>query len=485
MYTFLSWTEIKKSKGLVYMKMQISEIAGIAGVSVRTLQYYDSIDLLKPVETDSNGYRLYDESSLERLKSILYYRSLDFSLKDISQLLEPKGQFLTYKMLAEQRLALAFMKKHAEKLIEEIDGRLSKPVKITPWFDKVQADYNYSGFVYSSDYFAVWGKADREKNTPFTLDSRFAFGWLRELFSIFCGIAFERQGLSDPDTPAERYFGGSLLEKISGKTLEEIFKEYIFTPFGMDNTSIGGSIDVIGSSGNNICEDPREIVTTAADLKKFTDVVLDRKDELKKMICYCLCDDGEFKVYSELGGVHAEITVKPDKNEYFIMVCQSDTVPDNGERVMYYPIAGSNDGYLKFEVWTVQSGAEFEIGSIKLFDKNAVEFFSEDNIGIHVLNNGEERHAKKFMRRGEYYREFNLRDILGEKFDPKETYIAEVRAKSETSRSGQMGMIYMHGGEWQSRYFNVFYPTTAYDKYNLFLEALGTATLHEKGSMTI
>lgn len=114
-----------------------------------------------------------------------------------------------------------------------------------------------------------------------------------------------------------------------------------------------------------------------------------------------------------------------------------------------------------------------------------MEFFSEENVGIHVLNNGEERHAKKFMRRGEYYREFNLRDILGEKFDPKETYIAEVRAKSETSRSDQMGMIYMHGGEWQSRYFNVFYPTTAYDKYNLFLEALGTATLHEKGSMTI
>ncbi len=458
------------------MKMQISEIAGIAGVSVRTLQYYDSIDLLKPAETDSNGYRLYDEGSLERLKIILYYRSLDFSLKDISQLLEQKGQFLTYKMLAERRLALAFMKKHTEKLMDEIDGRLSEPVKIAPWFDKVQADYNYNGFSYSNDYFIAWGKADSENNVPFTLDSRFAFGWLRELFSVFCGIVFERQGLSDPNTPAEKYFGGTLLEKISGRPLEEIFKEYIFTPFEMDNTSIGGSIDIIGSPGNNICEDPREIVTTAADLKKFTDVILDKKEELKKMICYCLCDDGEFKVYSELGGVHAEISIEPDKNKYFITVCQSDAVPDNNERVMYYPIAESDDGYLKFEVWTVQSGAEFEIRSIKLFDKNAEELFSEENIGIHVLNNGEERQAKTFMCRGEYYREFDLRDILGEKFDPKGTYIAEVRAKSETSRSGQMGMIYLRGGEWQSRYFNVFYPTAAYDKYNLFLEAHGCVT---------
>lgn len=462
------------------MKMQISEIAGIAGVSVRTLQYYDSIDLLKPAETDSNGYRLYDESSLERLNRILYYRSLDFSLKDISQLLDQRETALTYKMLAERRLALVFLKKRAERLIVEIDKSLSEPVKIAPWFDKVQADYNYSGLTYSSDYFAAWGKADREKNTPYSLDSRFAFGWLRELFSIFCGIEFERQGLSDPDTPAERYFGGTLLEKISGKPLEEIFKEYIFTPFELDNTTIGGSIGVIGSSGNDICEDPREIVTTAADLKKFTDVILSRKEELKKMICYCLCDNGEFRVYSELGGVHAEISIEPDKNEYFIHVCQSDNVPDNEERVMYYPIAGSDDGYLKFEVWTVASGAKFEVRSIKLFDKNAVEFFSEENIGIHVLNNGEERQAKKFMSRGKYYHELNLRDILGEKFDTKETYIAEVRAKSETMRSGQMGMIYLHGGEWQSRVFNVFYPQNAYDKYNLFLEALRTATQHER-----
>lgn len=457
------------------MKMQISEIAAAVGVSVRTLQYYDEIDLLKPAETDTNGYRLYDESSLERLKSILHYRSLDFSLKDISQLLDQNGTFLTYKMLAERRLALASLKKRAEKLIAEIDENLSEPVKISPWFDKVQADYNYGGLTYSSDYFAAWGKADREKNTPFTLDSRFAFGWLRELFSIFCGIAFERQGLSDPETSVEKYFGGTLLEKISGKPLEEIFKEYIFTPFKMDNTTIGGSIDVIGSSGNNICEDPREIVTTAADLKKFTDVILDRKAELKKMICYCLGDNGEFRVYSELGGVHAEISIKPDKNEYFIHVCQSDNVPDNEERVMYYPIAGSDDGYLKFEVWTVWSGAEFEVRSIKLFDKNAMEFFSDENVGIRVRNNGEARHAENFMPDGEYYRELNLRDILGEKFDTKETYIAEVRAKSETTSSGQMGMIYLHGGEWQSQYFNVFYPLTAYDKYNLFLEALRTA----------
>ncbi len=70
------------------MKYRISELAKLTGVSVRTLHYYDDIGLLKPAETDSgNGYRLYDENSLERLKKILYYRELEFPLKAIPEIL--------------------------------------------------------------------------------------------------------------------------------------------------------------------------------------------------------------------------------------------------------------------------------------------------------------------------------------------------------------------------------------------------------------
>ncbi|MBP1550450.1 MAG: MerR family transcriptional regulator, partial [Oscillospiraceae bacterium] len=66
------------------MKLSVGEIARAAGVSVRTIQYYDSIGLLKPVETNQqNGYRYYDESSVNQLKEILYYKGLDFPLKEI------------------------------------------------------------------------------------------------------------------------------------------------------------------------------------------------------------------------------------------------------------------------------------------------------------------------------------------------------------------------------------------------------------------
>ena len=68
------------------MKMQINEFAKLTGVSVRTLHYYDEIGLLKPAFVDNqNGYRFYDEDSLERMQEILFYRELDFELKSILQ----------------------------------------------------------------------------------------------------------------------------------------------------------------------------------------------------------------------------------------------------------------------------------------------------------------------------------------------------------------------------------------------------------------
>lgn len=70
------------------MKMLIKEFAELTGVSVRTLHYYDEIGLLQPSSVDEqNGYRIYDEGSLERMQEILFYRELDFPLKSISIIL--------------------------------------------------------------------------------------------------------------------------------------------------------------------------------------------------------------------------------------------------------------------------------------------------------------------------------------------------------------------------------------------------------------
>ena len=108
--------------GVMNLKMQIKEFAGFTGVSVRTLHYYDEIGLLKPACVDrATGYRYYDESSLLRMQEILFYRELDFSLKNIGEILSSPSYDKT-KALHEQKRLLMLKKERLERLISAIDG---------------------------------------------------------------------------------------------------------------------------------------------------------------------------------------------------------------------------------------------------------------------------------------------------------------------------------------------------------------------------
>ena len=102
--------------------MQIKEFAEQIGVSVRTLHYYDEIGLLKPSEVDvQNGYRFYDERSLERMQEILFYRELDFSLKTIAQILS-SPDYDKQQALTRQRKLLLAKKERLERLIDALDS---------------------------------------------------------------------------------------------------------------------------------------------------------------------------------------------------------------------------------------------------------------------------------------------------------------------------------------------------------------------------
>ena len=69
----------------------IREVAKLTGVSIRTLQYYDEIGLLKPKRREGSRYRLYGKEDLERLQQILFFRELDFGLNEIKELLKENG----------------------------------------------------------------------------------------------------------------------------------------------------------------------------------------------------------------------------------------------------------------------------------------------------------------------------------------------------------------------------------------------------------
>jgi len=106
------------------MKMHIREFARLTGVSVRTLHYYDEIGLLKPSFVDEqNGYRFYDERCLERMQEILFYRELDFPLKDIGEIMS-SPDYDKQTVLKEQRRLLTLKKERLERLITALDGAM-------------------------------------------------------------------------------------------------------------------------------------------------------------------------------------------------------------------------------------------------------------------------------------------------------------------------------------------------------------------------
>lgn len=65
----------------------VNEVSKIAGISIRTLQYYDKIGLLKPSAYSESGYRLYGDEDLKVLQSILLFKALEFPLKEIKEII--------------------------------------------------------------------------------------------------------------------------------------------------------------------------------------------------------------------------------------------------------------------------------------------------------------------------------------------------------------------------------------------------------------
>ena len=98
----------------------VKEISDIAGISVRTLHYYDEIGLLKPTEISEAGYRLYDDKALEILQQILFFREFDIPLKEIKAVIENPGLDRN-QILRVQRRMLVAKKERMERLIASID----------------------------------------------------------------------------------------------------------------------------------------------------------------------------------------------------------------------------------------------------------------------------------------------------------------------------------------------------------------------------
>ena len=105
--------------------MTVNDVSKLTGVSIRTLQYYDTIGLLKPNGYTEAGYRLYDDTALERLQQILLFKELEFSLKEIKSMINAPD-FDRDKAMEQQIELLTMKKEHLENLID-----FARKIKIT------------------------------------------------------------------------------------------------------------------------------------------------------------------------------------------------------------------------------------------------------------------------------------------------------------------------------------------------------------------
>ena len=99
------------------MRLSISEMAKLTGVSIRTLHHYDHIGLLCPETATDSGYRWYRAADVEKMQQILFYRELDFPLKEIRDILADP-QYDKQEALRRQRQLLLLKRERLDGLLE-------------------------------------------------------------------------------------------------------------------------------------------------------------------------------------------------------------------------------------------------------------------------------------------------------------------------------------------------------------------------------
>lgn len=140
------------------MVKTVKEISKLTGISVRTLHYYDEINLLRPTQITDSGYRLYDDTALERLHSILLFRELRFPLKEIRAILD-NPDFDKYSALKEQIKLLELQRNRLDEIIYSAREILMKGAENMSFsvFDKNKFEQ------YAAEAKTKWGNTDAYK----------------------------------------------------------------------------------------------------------------------------------------------------------------------------------------------------------------------------------------------------------------------------------------------------------------------------------
>lgn len=106
------------------MEYTVQKLAKLAGVSSRTLRYYDEIGILKPARINSSGYRIYGRQEVDRLQLIMFYKELGLDLETIMKI-TTLPNFDETSALSEHRIKLLEQRCRIETLLKNLDKTLA------------------------------------------------------------------------------------------------------------------------------------------------------------------------------------------------------------------------------------------------------------------------------------------------------------------------------------------------------------------------
>ena len=142
------------------MEYTVQKLGQMAGISTRTLRYYDEIGILKPARINSSGYRIYGQKEVDRLQQILFYRELGVNLERIKEIVTAPS-FDEVEALREHQAKLLEKKEQLDKLISNVE----KTIALTEGRISMSDKEKFEGFKQKlvEDNEKKYGKEIREK----------------------------------------------------------------------------------------------------------------------------------------------------------------------------------------------------------------------------------------------------------------------------------------------------------------------------------
>lgn len=159
----------------------VGELADLASVSVRALHHYDAIGLLRPTDRTAAGHRRYGPTDLERLRTILFYRALDFALDEIAAMLADPARGTDRHLRTQHRMVRERIERQQQLLAaleKEMEAR-KMGMSLTPeeqfevfGTDKVSTDW-------ADEARERWGETDAFKESQRRTTKYSKADWVR------------------------------------------------------------------------------------------------------------------------------------------------------------------------------------------------------------------------------------------------------------------------------------------------------------------